>query len=108
MLIVVTSGLVVSSTGIRSANDGLLSAFGTKSNNSRIINRLDLNVATYRAFISDITTAEPYDTPYLSRRYLGKYPYRGFGISSGTNNGNVFVETHHGDWPDYEVFAINN
>ena len=90
------------------ANDGLLSAFGTKSNNSRIINRLDLNVATYRAFISDITTAEPYDTPYLSRRYLGKYPYRGFGISSGTNNGNVFVETHHGDWPDYEVFAINN
>ena len=90
------------------ANDGVLGAFGTKSNNSRTISRLDLNVSTYRAFISDITIAEPYDTPYLSRRYLGKYPYRGFGTSSTSGNEEIYVEKHYGDWPDYEVFAINN
>ena len=104
-----TSNAAHSGSGyMAAANDGLLSAFGTKSSNSRSVNRLDLNVATYRAFISDETAAKPYDTPYLSRRYLGKYPYRGFGTSSGTDNEEIYVETHYGDWPDYEVFAVNN
>ena len=76
---------------------------------------LDMNEKTYNDFAGNWenwNNARPYD-PALVKYYSGRYTLRTVDeldtkLPDGYDNWNqLFVMTHHGDWPSPEVFFIN-